>query len=485
MSKKNTAESRYPGIGNYLQDKYEDIYNILEKLDIVNSLVPRTELGLTFLMPDKKYIKEVLKNLDEEIETASDMMLSLMIPVCLKTPQDWKQHMGFISNLDGHMIKVTKVSGNVVEIDNAKLTVNTDYKPMLRQGQYRRDNTIIWNMDGSVKINGAEKVVFSEIKNHFKNHKDHAKPDVDGGNELQVDFSYIIKEELAQIASQLDKNKDLKSPMLEFVAKFYRGVNKSDTELKLKVRSFLTKHHIIDFFTIAFNPKLFDPEMVKNILAAGSNDVDTINNFYDEKISDLVVGNPEKLGKYLEYIKEELMTYGQNPNKLLDMYKSFYNGSLKYKVEDVYPESFRNIIKTAEQHLDLDIKRALIYYHSNAAYLSPNNSKLQAYTKMFDYCKTILCPFNFDKDEKNLLEGDFLEAFKLNFALYVPTSFKITDSRLVEGADEMDEIRGAFDVDFGEFLSNYKNGAMEMSRSTVDELRAFINGGGDIKSLIK
>jgi hypothetical protein len=76
----NKKMIKYPRILDYLEAHYKDVWDLFEDLAMHSSLTPRRGGGITFLIPDKKYIDNIKKIIESENpEPATDMLSSLIL----------------------------------------------------------------------------------------------------------------------------------------------------------------------------------------------------------------------------------------------------------------------------------------------------------------------------------------------------------------------------------------------------------------------
>jgi len=167
--------SKYPRIIDYIEAHHDDVFKVIEDLSAQNILTPRRGGGITFLVPDSAYVKEIRKQFyGNDPEVATDMLYSLVIPVLLKDSKDWDSMKDDIPNLLNKKIGVSSVSASKIVLDNKAEVSPSKFVPFSRMGTSKRDNMAVWNLKGKVEYEKAPTAALKYLRQ---------KPTKTGGNE--------------------------------------------------------------------------------------------------------------------------------------------------------------------------------------------------------------------------------------------------------------------------------------------------------------
>lgn len=144
---------KYHRISDYLEQSHPDVFQLLQNTGLYSALAPRRGVGRTFLLPDAKLTKKILKISESmELETASDMVGALIVQMHLATPEDWMKYKDDIPNANGKKVVVKGIKGDTVEIEGGTLTLDKKFVPATRLGKAVRGNTAVWKFKGEPEL---------------------------------------------------------------------------------------------------------------------------------------------------------------------------------------------------------------------------------------------------------------------------------------------------------------------------------------------
>lgn len=149
--------NKFPRILDFIQAHHPDLYSIFDDLALVSSLTPkRGASGITFLLPDASYIKELRKQTEgSDPEVATDMLFSLIIPMYIPDAKSWDSYKDDIPNLLNKKVEVSAVGSGEIKLKKGSLTLNKKFKPFSRSGTSNRGNMAVWDLKGVVEFGSA------------------------------------------------------------------------------------------------------------------------------------------------------------------------------------------------------------------------------------------------------------------------------------------------------------------------------------------
>src|SRR5271155_1570999 len=128
MSKKGGKKDKlkkFPRILDYLEVNHPSMYELIDDLACQGNLTPHRGGSITFLNPDKEYIKEIRKVADsDQPEKATDMIDSLILLDLFEKPADFAAKKDEISTLLGTKLIVKSVSASKVIIEDGEITLD-------------------------------------------------------------------------------------------------------------------------------------------------------------------------------------------------------------------------------------------------------------------------------------------------------------------------------------------------------------------------
>lgn len=429
---------KFPTIIEYLQKNYEDVYDLFMDLGISGSLKPRRGVpGITFLVPDKKYILEIKKILEsDDPEPATDMMFSLIIPDLIQSTEDWKK--GEVGNLLSKKIVVTDIKKDKVLIKDGTVTLDKKFVPFERSGKAKRGNMAVWNLAGIVEFENAPEI--AKVVPFKK------KQVAEGGNEEMVkndinEFKTDI--EMATLQIQV-------SPMLDFVCSAIEYAKK-DQVLYDKMRLIAYPNYIIVFelmfglrdqYGLFTDSELF--QLIKNyktIYAKKKTHCDPI-------IFNTFVSDSEKLINISEiedyrFGEIDILLQKMGPQTWKDLLKVYETVDNKNIMK--YPQHISTIFQTNKKtHLALDISCYVFGFMCNTAKIINNAKKcISDIRTIFDKNQII----SFDRLKNSInptFGGKQLESFiRSSCCLRLPGNIKS-----ISGGDEyMEELPGEIELE--------------------------------------
>jgi hypothetical protein len=149
---------KFPRIVDYINAYHPKLGELIDALALDNSFVPRKGGGITFLVPDDAWVARVeeIASTDEP-EPATDMILSLLIPVLLETVKDWQNYSSDMPNLLGRQIEIASIREDSVTLKNGSvITKNEIFKPFTKSGNAERGNMAVWNIKGEISQNAPK-----------------------------------------------------------------------------------------------------------------------------------------------------------------------------------------------------------------------------------------------------------------------------------------------------------------------------------------
>lgn len=121
---------KHCSILNYIRNVDKDFYELIQDLCIGRWFLPKkNSLGLTFLRPDEKLSKKLIKeaNGDNPEEVVSKIK-AMVLPVCLSNLSDFSENKNNIPNLYKKKLPIVSVTNTEVILDNdSKITVDKDF----------------------------------------------------------------------------------------------------------------------------------------------------------------------------------------------------------------------------------------------------------------------------------------------------------------------------------------------------------------------
>lgn len=149
---------KFPRLVDYVEAHHPSLGKLIDALALTNSFTPRKGCGITFLVPDEDYINEITAVAEtEEPEPATDMIMSLIIPIMLGSVSDWKNCSEDLPNLLGRKIEIASIREDRIILKNGStITKNDIFKPILRSGNAERGNMAVWNIKGKVSLDAPK-----------------------------------------------------------------------------------------------------------------------------------------------------------------------------------------------------------------------------------------------------------------------------------------------------------------------------------------
>lgn len=496
---------KYPSIPKFLQARYPDVYDLIQSLAMEGALVPKRQVGLTFLLPNKKYVEKITKTLEgSKPEEASDMMLSLIIPEFLGSASAWDAHKDDIPNLLGKKITISKISGNTITIDNGTVTINPKFIGFDSFGERPRNNLAVWDLDGEVEYKKAQPALFKYLKKNIgKSNKAPTKGAGEDTSKMGQFVKKIIREEIECIKEGKKEDGNFVSPMLNSVARIIRGLN--DKQLLLAARCLLTKCPIIDFFIFTKNPEIFPLDIIYAAYEDGGPDenrnVDTIKNLFKQHFDTecAIVTNYNKLENLRSEIVSSCSNSGLKINKtIIDIYSKMDNDNCisyaRNNIDNVYPEYLANYFKSRKgAHLALDECKQFLHVaiekvkkgipSNDDEWFSKRKERATEYLALFtDFCD---CYSDMSKPGKSMFSDSpfdgndtvYAKSFCECMFLHFPSNndFQKLEDRVKYGGNDDDyEDNNNIELEYEMELDNYNNSDLRLSECTLKELKAYV-----------
>lgn len=503
---------KFPSILKYLEAHHSEIYNLIEDLGMEGSLIPKRQSGLTFLLPGKTYTNKIRKTMESsKPEDASDMLLSLIIPVCLDSVSAFEKFQDDIPNLLGKRIIVKSISGNKVLIDDGELTLDTNFSGFERFGRGTRGNLAVWDLKGEVEYQKAPPATYKYLKSTKKGVVGKGKKV--GGSDFDLSnlVEDTIEKEVKSIKDGLKENGKFVSPMLNVVARILRGLK--DDHLKLAARCLLTKCPIIDFFILTKTPNIFHSDLILKAYEDGApdnnNNVDTIKKFFNQSFDDdcAIISDCNKLLTLKEKIVNNFENSGISINKkICNIYSDLdstncltFEGT---EIMDVYPSFLHEIFKNNPgSHIVLDefkqflhcsiekIKKGIPSDSEN--WYNTKEERAKEYSELFkdfnmccnkmnDPSKNILSDTPLDKNDTTVAKSFLQSGMFLQFPTSNDSYQKLEDRIKYGGNDDSECID---ELNFEKELEFYENSECKLSDSTIQELKAYVSANGQFPTL--
>ena len=148
----------YTKLLDYIETVDLELHQHIEELILEYLFQPKNNVGRTLLLPvDSKY-KELLKKFvnsddEEEIDKATQMISSLVIMDCLKTPADFMEKRDDIPNALGQRIEIDRIEGRSIILKTGAILKIDD---RFVDGS-KNKKLAVWTMEnGGVDINGPK-----------------------------------------------------------------------------------------------------------------------------------------------------------------------------------------------------------------------------------------------------------------------------------------------------------------------------------------
>jgi hypothetical protein len=513
---KKDKMKKFARILDYLEVKQPALWEIIDDLAMHGALTPRRGGSITFLVPDSTYIKEIKKITESnDPESAVDIINSLVLTDLFEKTDDFAAKKDDIPTLLGTRLLIKSITPSKIMIEDGELAIDAAFKPFSRHGAAKRGNMAVWNLKGKVKYEGAPKTTFKYAPKPGDKKKgpirgaggDHCK------DELQCIKSRIIKEKIEAMSSNkrgLDGGKYC--PMLNAVTRLLRVYsNETDSSYHdeyRKARCILTINPVIDFYLLYFNPLVFSEsrllEAYKKGIDCGEN-VNTYKNLYQLhshpafQSDSAALMNEEgvkSVNAAREILRNDIIMNKNSAKKICDIYKKVDAENAIENISNVYPASLATIFKSNPGlHLLIDEFCHLTYCALMDITALPEDNYTAKANAMMDLTRLIYEAYGkLDNPAKktrlndpssyglNLDAGAIQQCIKTfwqTFGLHVTPSSDVYDMRIKVGSNESDEpySNEMIDVDgyFNDCLDTFDNSPVNLSDSTLAEMRAYMN----------
>jgi hypothetical protein len=333
---------KYPSITKYLQKEIPDLYEIIDDLSVSNSLNPRKgAVGITFLVPDEKYIKEIKKQAEgDDPATAVDMLFSLIIPDLIQTPEEWNKEIG---NLLSKKIEVKEIKEDTVYIKDGSLVWDDNFVPFDRFGKARRGNMAVWKLTG--KVNYIDAPDLSKPISFKK------KKELTNSSEMELAQILRTKRDIEMHTIQIRS-----SPMINFVNSTIEYAKK-DSTLYEKLKFVAHPSPIVVFYLIfgLTNHGLFTLQDLSEFISVynakyKAYDKSDTNDGFLQDAEGMTTKFGETRSETRKYLLQKL-----NPTKILADIKNVYKKADKENIMGLSKELSALLITNPDLHLIVDM----------------------------------------------------------------------------------------------------------------------------------
>ena len=141
----------YQSIITFIEDTQEDLYYLFERLGVLDALVPKKNVGRTFLMPDRalrqKIREHAYKNQEED---ALEIAKSLILIGCIDSLRDFQDAAQIMDFRKKKLPAVDKISGKdgcIILTNGAKIRPNKTFRAAAKSG------IMVFDLEGSLHEN--------------------------------------------------------------------------------------------------------------------------------------------------------------------------------------------------------------------------------------------------------------------------------------------------------------------------------------------
>ena len=501
-SKKQT---KFPRISSYLETHENEVYQLFEDSGTTHFLTPtRNQTGKTLMLPDAKLIKKIRNQIDSDNpEVATDMLMSLTIPLPLKTPEDWERMKKDIPTAYGNKIIFKSQDGKKVFVEGGELTLDTKFQPLERIGKSKRGDVFIWKLKGEIDYENAPQATMEfggEISRDYK-------------EEITTFINDSLKKEIDQIKDG-DKNN---SHILNIVCNFIAHIKRlEDQKLLTFVKESVCPEPLISFFMIFGSHSLddktmFDSRFLCDVLprlnGAVDKPVDYLMKFCtdhsDLRDAGLWFGNQKEVARVRAIIannKLDNININNTATHIIKIYDDLDTKNTLGNLSNVLPQYlFEKYKKNPGLHLRRDEARYLLHSFYQNVHTVPHVRYLQVpeMEEMVRCVKQIYgSNYEIDSEKRHIFRAivskmsdldklsnnsiKVLEEFLESSFLFIPCYTGKVD---IYGGDEDTENlehRMANNI-----YDKYENNDFKLSDQSLVELRNYAEHMGDIELLRK
>ena len=484
----------FANILDYLERDHKPVYDLIDNLGLKSYLNARKGRGVTFLIPDDKVVKQ-LRNLadsddDNKVADAVDLMLTYILPRLYEDAAHIDAEKSDIGTSLSRKLEIKEVKGDkVVTKSGAEITKDKKFVHNSRVGNSSRGGACVWIVKGELEYKDAPVTENTYLDQPKKVTKKGADEDDNSVSANVALFDSLVSYEdhcllVCRVLNHWRSKPETYSVELSH-ARVLFGMNAR-----------------FNSFILLRVPSVFNPKSVSEGATQGISDRNKTN--FDEFLrSDLpnagLVATEKGKEKFcavanrLTGIVQNLKNYKEKATKIVELYAKLDSTNSIGDLTGIYPESLSKVFGQSKTlHMQLDTLRyAFCFIHNNAK----SEAEIKAYVDEAVKMTSGLLrgqetsPFILTLSNRELLDtkpeqDDTLESFLKHGFLFCCNCCHVA------GADEDDDsadlgiYMGANEAVFDSENSKMGDDAYVFNPNVIQQLKKYVENGGDIKALL-